>query len=174
MQNNLAVICFPSTNYGFPRLDLFNMLCISCWQSLFLPHPSGKPKHVPAPPPRASSHTVSRESSLKYSQTLQRDSPRGAKRDLSQQYHTQTLPLPSSKPKQRPLTDSPTPLSSNSSTSSGSHASVKYEGMFILIENVQMLWKQSKVSGRSEKLLYSKPTVEIFFLWVLLFQINTK
>ncbi|XP_078376857.1 coiled-coil domain-containing protein CG32809-like isoform X2 [Oculina patagonica] len=85
----------------------------------------GKSKHVPAPPPRASS---SRESSLKYSQTLQREHiPRGTKRDISSQYHTQTLPLPSSKPKQRSL-DSPTPLSSNSSTSSGSHASVKYEG----------------------------------------------
>ena len=98
------------------------------------PHPTGKSKPVPAPPPRASSHTVSRESSIKYSQTLQRDSPRGAKRDLSQQYHTQTLPLPSSKQKQRSLTDSPTPLSSNSSTSSGSHASVKYEGLFVMLE----------------------------------------
>lgn len=85
----------------------------------------GKPKQVPAPPPRASS---SRESSLKYSQTLQRDfTPRGTKRDISVQYQTQTLPLPSTKPKQR-LLDSPTPLSSSSSTSSGSHASVKYEG----------------------------------------------
>ncbi|CAH3139759.1 unnamed protein product [Porites evermanni] len=91
------------------------------------PSVEGKPKHIPAPPPRASSHTVSRESSIKYSQTLQRDSPRGAKRDISQQYHTQTLPLPSSKPK-RSLTDSPTPLSSSSSSTSGSHASVKYEG----------------------------------------------
>lgn len=96
-------------------------------QSSFIDHGSleGKPKQVPAPPPRASS---SRESSLKYSQTLQRDfSPRGAKRDISVQYQTQTLPLPSSKPKQR-LLDSPMPLSSSSSTSSGSHASVKYEG----------------------------------------------
>ena len=101
-------------------------------QTLSAPHSTGKSKHVPAPPPRASSHTVSRESSLKYSQTLQRDSPRGTKRDLSQQYHTQTLPLPSSKQKQRSLTDSPTPLSPNSSTSSGSHASVKYEGLFVM------------------------------------------
>lgn len=91
------------------------------------PTAEGKPKHIPAPPPRASSHTISRESSMKYSQTLQRDSPRGAKRDISLQYHTQTLPLPSSKPK-RSLTDSPTPLSSSSSSTSGSHASVKYEG----------------------------------------------
>lgn len=99
-------------------------------QSSFIDHGSteGKSKHIPAPPPRASSHTISRESSLKYSQTLQRESPRGVKRDISQQYHTQTLPLPSSKQKQRLLTDSPTPLSSSSSASSGSHASVKYEG----------------------------------------------
>ena len=29
------------------------------------------------------------------------------------------------------MTDSPTPLSSSSSSTSGSHASVKYEGLFI-------------------------------------------
>lgn len=92
--------------------------------------PTGKSKHVPAPPPRASS---SRESSLKYSQTLQREHmPRGPKRDISLHYQTQTLPLPSSKPKQRPL-DSPTPLSSTSSTSSSSHASVKYEGLLFKV-----------------------------------------
>ena len=85
---------------------------------------TGKSKNVPAPPPRASSHTVSRESSLKYSQTLQRD-PRGAKRDISLQY--QTLPLPSTKPKQRSATDSATP--SPLSFSSGSPTSVKYEGL---------------------------------------------
>ncbi|XP_067021565.1 coiled-coil domain-containing protein CG32809-like isoform X2 [Acropora muricata] len=89
------------------------------------PSVEGKSKPVPAPPPRVSSHAVSRESSLKHSHTMQRDSTRGAKRDITQQFHSQTLPLPSSK---RTLADSPTPLSSNSSTSSGSHASVKYEG----------------------------------------------
>ncbi|XP_067021579.1 coiled-coil domain-containing protein CG32809-like isoform X16 [Acropora muricata] len=97
-------------------------------QSSFIDHGSteaGKSKPVPAPPPRVSSHAVSRESSLKHSHTMQRDSTRGAKRDITQQFHSQTLPLPSSK---RTLADSPTPLSSNSSTSSGSHASVKYEG----------------------------------------------
>ncbi|XP_068715447.1 coiled-coil domain-containing protein AGAP005037-like isoform X2 [Montipora foliosa] len=99
-------------------------------QSSVIDHVSteAKSKQIPAPPPRASSHTVSRESSLKYSHTLQRDSPRGTKRDMSQQFQTQTLPLPTSKQKQRALADSPTPLSSNSSTSSGSHASVRYEG----------------------------------------------
>lgn len=96
-------------------------------QSSFIDHGSteGKSKPVPAPPPRVSSHAVSRESSLKHSHTMQRDSTRGAKRDITQQFHSQTLPLPSSK---RTLADSPTPLSSNSSTSSGGHASVKYEG----------------------------------------------
>ncbi|XP_015756521.1 PREDICTED: coiled-coil domain-containing protein CG32809-like isoform X11 [Acropora digitifera] len=97
-------------------------------QSSFIDHGSteaGKSKPVPAPPPRVSSHAVSRESSLKHSHTMQRDSTRGAKRDITQQFHSQTLPLPSSK---RTLADSPTPLSSNSSASSGSHASVKYEG----------------------------------------------
>lgn len=97
-------------------------------QSSFIDHGSteaGKSKPVPAPPPRVSSHAVSRESSLKHSHTIQRDSTRGAKRDITQQFHSQTLPLPSSK---RTLADSPTPLSSNTSTSSGSHASVKYEG----------------------------------------------
>ncbi|XP_074623025.1 uncharacterized protein LOC141881206 isoform X5 [Acropora palmata] len=89
------------------------------------PSVEGKSKPVPAPPPRVSSHAVSRESSLKHSHTMQRDSTRGAKRDITQQFHSQTLPLPSSK---RTLADSPTPLSSNSSTSSGGHASVKYEG----------------------------------------------
>ncbi|XP_031568226.1 coiled-coil domain-containing protein CG32809-like isoform X3 [Actinia tenebrosa] len=56
--------------------------------------PEVKPKpahHLPTPPPRASSKNVSRETSIKYSQTLQRDTP---KRNISQQYGT--LPLPSS------------------------------------------------------------------------------
>lgn len=104
--------------------------CISNLHDLF---PAGKSKPVPAPPPRVSSHAVSRESSLKHSHTMQRDSTRGAKRDITQQFHSQTLPLPSSK---RTLADSPTPLSSNSSTSSGSHASVKYEGLSAFICDV--------------------------------------
>ena len=108
------------------------IIIIRSCKSWCCPTSTGKPKHVPAPPPRASS---SRESSLKYSQTLQREHvPRATKRDISVQYQTQTLPLPSSKPRQRSL-DSPTPLLSNSSTSSGSHASVKYEGLLFKVFN---------------------------------------
>ena len=110
--------------------------CISNLHDLF---PAGKSKPVPAPPPRVSSHAVSRESSLKHSHTMQRDSTKGAKRDITQQFHSQTLPLPSSK---RMLADSPSPLSSNSSTSSGSHASVKYEGLSAFMCDV--LLKTSK------------------------------
>lgn len=106
------------------------IIIIRSCKSWACPTSTGKPKHIPAPPPRASS---SRESSLKYSQTLQREhNPRATKRDISVQYQTQTLPLPSSKPRQRSL-DSPTPLLSNSSSSSGSHASVKYEGLFFKV-----------------------------------------
>lgn len=129
-------------NLVFHRKSLWTLFCtlLQMFYHMFLTiifasfHRIGKSKHIPAPPPRASSHTISRESSLKYSQTLQRESPRGVKRDISQQYHTQTLPVPSSKQKQRLLTDSPTPLSSSSSASSGSHASVKYEGLFVRCE----------------------------------------
>lgn len=133
LESHLQDKCLPWCRL-LKKAGIFLVIIIirSC-KSWCCPTSTGKPKHVPAPPPRASS---SRESSLKYSQTLQREHvPRATKRDISVQYQTQTLPLPSSKPRQRSL-DSPTPLLSNSSTSSGSHASVKYEGLLFKVFNV--------------------------------------
>ncbi|EDO44771.1 predicted protein [Nematostella vectensis] len=98
-------------------------------QSSFVDHgPAAEVK--PKPPPRMSSHGVSRESSVKYSQTLQREPPQPPQRSVP--YHYGTLPLATSSPRHMPQrtlsADSPAASLAGSSTLPVG-AKVKFQGV---------------------------------------------
>ncbi|XP_032242570.1 coiled-coil domain-containing protein AGAP005037 isoform X6 [Nematostella vectensis] len=88
------------------------------------------PEVKPKPPPRMSSHGVSRESSVKYSQTLQREPPQPPQRSVP--YHYGTLPLATSSPRHMPQrtlsADSPAASLAGSSTLPVG-AKVKFQGV---------------------------------------------